>query len=72
MTNWEPYNSQCPCCGYPESRDFGPYEEDLHLGPINTLVHILQCGRCLKYFDVDPDGQHAPSILWNDEGPDAA
>ena len=48
----------CPRCGYPETRDDGPYEShpaDVLLGEVDPRVHLMWCGRCGKPFDAAPD-----------------
>ena len=53
------YSCPCPRCGYPESRDDGPYDyvpqfDDALGGPPGPRVHLLWCGRCGKPFDAGP------------------
>ena len=55
---YEHYNSECPRCGYPETRDDGPYEPhwaDASLSPpLDPRTHLMWCGRCGKPFDACP------------------
>jgi len=57
-TDYEPYLVPCPRCGYPDSRDDGPYEPhwtDAALGgPPDPRVHLLWCAACGKPFDAGP------------------
>lgn len=55
---YEIYSCDCPRCGYPESRDDGPYEPcalDGPLGVPDPRVHLMWCGRCGKPFDAGHD-----------------
>jgi len=53
------YSCPCPRCGYPESRDDGPYQADPFYdaklgGPPDPRIHLMWCGRCGKPFDAGP------------------
>ena len=58
---YETYACPCPRCGYPETRDDGPYDyipgiDDQLGGPPDPAVHLMWCGRCGKPFDAGPVG----------------
>ena len=53
----ETYSCACPRCGYPETRDSGPYDPhpfDAALGTPDPAIHLMWCGRCGKPFDAGP------------------
>lgn len=58
-TTTETYSCPCPRCGYPESRDAGPYDyigalDDALGGQPDPRIHLMWCGRCGKPFDAGP------------------
>lgn len=53
MKIYYPYLHSCPHCGYPESKDYGPYADAERLG-IPADLHLLMCGRCSRSFESGP------------------
>ena len=55
---YEPHDTACPRCGYPETVDRGPYEvafPEMTADHGCPEVHYLTCGRCGKGFDAGPE-----------------
>jgi len=69
---YERYNSECPRCGYPETRDDGPYKPhwtDATLSPpLDPRTHLMWCGRCGKPFDACPVDEQETSPRPADAG----
>jgi hypothetical protein len=68
-TSYQTYDAECPRCGYPETRDHGPYEprpSDAVLGPVDPDVHMMTCGRCGDVFDVGTPAAHQRRAEWTE------